>query len=234
MLEIKNIDVFYGDVQVIWDISFDVKQGEIVALIGANGAGKSTTLKTISGILRPRKGEIHFNDIPIHKVEPYRLIELGIAHVPEARRLFVEMSVEENLDMGSLKGDAKKEREITKQLVFELFPRLLERRRQLAGTLSGGEQQMLAIGRGLMSKPKLQMFDEPSLGLSPILVKEIFGVIKKIKEEGTTILIVEQNVKQTLAIADRAYVLENGKIALQGTGAELLNNEHVRTAYLGV
>ncbi|MGD1153607.1 MAG: ABC transporter ATP-binding protein [Syntrophales bacterium] len=234
MLEIKNIDVFYGDVQVIWDISFNVKQGEIVALIGANGAGKSTTLKTISGILRPRKGEIHFNDIPIHKVEPYRLIELGIAHVPEARRLFVEMSVEENLDMGSLKGEAKKEREITKQLVFELFPRLLERRRQLAGTLSGGEQQMLAIGRGLMSKPKLQMFDEPSLGLSPILVKEIFGVIKKIKEEGTTILIVEQNVKQTLAIADRAYVLENGKIALQGTGAELLNNEHVRTAYLGV
>lgn len=234
MLEIKNIDVFYGDVQVIWDISFNVKQGEIVALIGANGAGKSTTLKTISGILRPRNGGILFNDIPIHKVEPYRLIELGIAHVPEARRLFVEMSVEENLDMGSLKGDAKKEREITKQLVFELFPRLLERRRQLAGTLSGGEQQMLAIGRGLMSKPKLQMFDEPSLGLSPILVKEIFGVIKKIKEEGTTILIVEQNVKQTLAIADRAYVLENGKIALQGTGAELLNNEHVRTAYLGV
>jgi branched-chain amino acid transport system ATP-binding protein len=234
MLEIKNIDVFYGDVQVIWDISFDVKQGEIVALIGANGAGKSTTLKTISGILRPRNGGILFNDIPIHKVEPYRLIELGIAHVPEARRLFVEMSVEENLDMGSLKGEAKKEREITKQLVFELFPRLLERKRQLAGTLSGGEQQMLAIGRGLMSKPKLQMFDEPSLGLSPILVKEIFGVIKKIKEEGTTILIVEQNVKQTLAIADRAYVLENGKIALQGTGTELLNNEHVRTAYLGV
>ncbi|HEX7535004.1 MAG TPA: ABC transporter ATP-binding protein [Syntrophales bacterium] len=234
MLEIKNIDVFYGDVQVIWDISFNVKQGEIVALIGANGAGKSTTLKTISGILRPRKGEIHFNDIPIHKVEPYKLIEIGLVHVPEARRLFVEMSVEENLDMGSLKGEAKKEREITKQLVFDLFPRLLERRRQLAGTLSGGEQQMLAIGRGLMAKPKLQMFDEPSLGLSPILVKDIFNVIKKIKEEGTTVLIVEQNVKQTLAIADRAYVLENGKIALQGTGAELLNNEHVRTAYLGV
>ena len=234
MLKIKNIDVFYGDVQVIWDISFEVKQGEIVALIGANGAGKSTTLKTISGILRPRNGEIHFNDIPIHKVEPYRLIELGIAHVPEARRLFVEMSVEENLDMGSLKGEAKKEREITKQLVFDIFPRLLERRRQLAGTLSGGEQQMLAIGRGLMSKPKLQMFDEPSLGLSPILVKDIFNVIKRIKEEGTTVLIVEQNVKQTLAIANRVYVLENGRIALQGTGAELLNNEHVKTAYLGV
>ncbi len=234
MLEIKNIDVFYGDVQVIWDISFEVKQGEIVALIGANGAGKSTTLKTISGILRPRNGEILFNDIPIHKVEPYRLIEIGIAHVPEARRLFVEMSVEENLDMGSLKGEAKKEREITKQLVFELFPRLLERRRQLAGTLSGGEQQMLAIGRGLMSKPKLQMFDEPSLGLSPILVRDIFNVIKRIKAEGTTVLIVEQNVKQTLAIADRVYVLENGRIALQGTGEELLNNEHVKTAYLGV
>ena len=234
MLEIKNIDVFYGDVQVIWDISFNVKQGEIVALIGANGAGKSTTLKTISGILRPKKGEILFNDIPINKVEPYRLIELGIAHVPEARRLFVEMSVEENLDMGSLKGEAKKEREITKELVFELFPRLLERRRQLAGTLSGGEQQMLAIGRGLMSKPKLQMFDEPSLGLSPILVRDIFNVIKRIKAEGTTVLIVEQNVKQTLAIADRAYVLENGMIVLQGTGQSLLNNEHVRTAYLGI
>ena len=234
MLEVKNIDVFYGDVQVIWDISFNVKQGEIVALIGANGAGKSTTLKTISGILRPKKGEILFNDIPLHKIEPYRLIELGIAHVPEARRLFVEMSVEENLDMGSLKGEAKKEREITKQLVFELFPRLLERQRQLAGTLSGGEQQMLAIGRGLMSKPKLQMFDEPSLGLSPILVKDIFNVIKRIKEEGTTVMIVEQNVKQTLAIADRVYVLENGRIALEGTGAELLNNEHVKTAYLGV
>ncbi len=234
MLDIKNIDVFYGDVQVIWDVSFNVRKGEIVALIGANGAGKSTTLKTISGILRPKNGEIHFNDIPIHKVEPYKLIEIGLVHVPEARRLFVEMSVEENLDMGSLKGEAKKEREITKQLVFDLFPRLLERRRQLAGTLSGGEQQMLAIGRGLMAKPKLQMFDEPSLGLSPILVKDIFNVIKRIKEEGTTVLIVEQNVKQTLAIADRAYVLENGKIALQGTGAELLSNEHVRTAYLGV
>jgi branched-chain amino acid transport system ATP-binding protein len=234
VLEIKNIDVFYGDVQVIWDISFNVKQGEIVALIGANGAGKSTTLKTISGILRPKRGEILFNDVPINKVEPYRLIELGLVHVPEARRLFVEMSVEENLDMGSLKGEAKKEREITKELVFELFPRLLERRRQLAGTLSGGEQQMLAIGRGLMSKPKLQMFDEPSLGLSPILVRDIFNVIKRIKAEGTTVLIVEQNVKQSLAIADRAYVLENGRITMQGTGAELLTNEHVKTAYLGV
>jgi len=234
VLKIKNIDVFYGDVQVIWDVSFEVKQGEIVALIGANGAGKSTTLRTISGILRPKKGEIFFDGTAIHKIEPYRLIERGIVHVPEARRLFVEMSVEENLDMGSLKGEAKKAREKTKELVFDIFPRLSERRRQLAGTLSGGEQQMLAVGRGLMSKPKLQMFDEPSLGLSPILVRDIFNVIKKIKEEGVTVLIVEQNVKQTLAIADRVYVLENGRIVLQGTGKELLNNEHVKTAYLGV
>jgi branched-chain amino acid transport system ATP-binding protein len=234
VLEIENINVFYSDVQVLWDVSFKVNQGEIVALIGTNGSGKSTTLKTISGILRPKQGKIVFNDMPIDKVEPYKLIEQGIVHVPEARRLFVEMTVEENLDMGSLKGEAKTNREKTKQMVFEMFPRLLERRRQFAGTLSGGEQQMLAIGRGLMSKPKLQMFDEPSLGLSPILVRDIFNVIKRIKEEGTTVLIVEQNVKQTLAIADRAYVLENGKIVLQGTGQSLLNNEHVRTAYLGI
>ena len=234
MLEIKNINVFYGDVQVLWDVSFEVNQGEIVALIGANGAGKSTTLKAISSILKPRKGDIVFNGESIHKVEPYSLIERGIVHVPEARRLFVEMTVDENLDMGSLKGEAKAEREKTKQQVFEIFPRLFERRRQFAGTLSGGEQQMLAIGRGLMGKPKLQMFDEPSLGLSPILVRDIFNVIKRIKNEGTTILVVEQNVKQTLAIADRAYVLENGRIVLQGTGQSLLNDEHVRTAYLGV
>jgi branched-chain amino acid transport system ATP-binding protein len=234
VLEIKNIDVFYGDVQVIWDVSFEVNKGEIVALIGANGAGKSTVLKTISGILRPKKGEIFFEKNPIYKMDAYRLIELGIAHVPEARRLFVEMTVEENLDMGSLRGEARAQREKTKEMVFELLPRLRERRRQLAGTLSGGEQQMLAVGRGLMSLPKLQMFDEPSLGLGPILVREIFNTIKKIKKEGTTVLIVEQNVKQTLVIADRAYVLENGRITLYGTGESLLNNEHVKTAYLGV
>jgi branched-chain amino acid transport system ATP-binding protein len=234
VLEIKNIDVFYDDVQVIWDVSFEVNKGEIVALIGANGAGKSTVLKTISGILRPKKGEIFFEKNPIYKMDAYRLIELGIAHVPEARRLFVEMTVEENLDMGSLRGEARAQREKTKEMVFELLPRLRERRRQLAGTLSGGEQQMLAVGRGLMSLPKLQMFDEPSLGLGPILVREIFNTIKKIKKEGTTVLIVEQNVKQTLVIADRAYVLENGRITLYGTGESLLNNEHVKTAYLGV
>ena len=234
MLEIKNIDVFYGDVQVLWDVSFEAKSGEITALIGANGAGKSTTLKTISGILRPRKGGIFMDDRPLHAVEPYRLIETGVVHVPEARRLFVEMTVDENLDMGSLKGEARAEREKTREEVFAIFPRLRERRRQLGGTLSGGEQQMLAIARGLMSKPKLLMFDEPSLGLAPILVREILDVIKRIRDEGTTVLIVEQNVKQTLAIADSVYVLETGKIVLHGTGQELLNNEHVKTAFLGV
>jgi branched-chain amino acid transport system ATP-binding protein len=167
-------------------------------------------------------------------MEPYKIIETGIVHVPEARRLFAEMTVEENLDMGALKGAAKAERKKTKEVVCDIFPRLRERKRQLAGTLSGGEQQMLAIARGLMGKPKLQMFDEPSLGLSPILVRDIFNVIKRIKEEGVTVLIVEQNVKQTLCIADRAYVLENGRIVLQGAGESLLNDEHVKTAYLGV
>ena len=234
MLEIKNIDVSYGDVQVIWGLSFNVKKGEVVALIGANGAGKSTNLKTISGILRPNKGEILFENQPIHTVEPFHLIEMGIAHVPEARRLFVEMTVEENLDMGSLKGNARKDREKTKEMVFKMFPRLRERQYQPAGTLSGGEQQMVAIARGLMSKPKLLMLDEPSLGLAPILVREIFNVIRRIREEGMTVLIVEQNVKQTLTIADRAYVLENGRVTLEGTGADLLNNPHVQAAYLGV
>jgi len=234
VLAIKNIDVFYGDVQVIWDLSFEVKQGEVLALIGANGAGKSTTLKTISGILRPKMGEILFENQPIHLIEPFRLIEMGIAHVPEARRLFVEMTVEENLDMGSLKGAARKDRAKTKEMIFNLFPRLRERQYQPAGTLSGGEQQMVAIARGLMAKPKLLMLDEPSLGLAPILVREIFNVINRIRKEGVTVLIVEQNVKQTLATADRAYVLENGRVTLEGSGADLANNPHVQAAYLGV
>jgi len=234
VLEVKNIDVSYGDVQVIWDLSFTVQQGEVVALIGANGAGKSTTLKTISGILRPKIGEIIFDNQPIHTVDPFRLIELGIAHVPEARRLFVDMTVEENLDMGSLKGEARRDRAKNKEMVFDLFPRLRERQYQAAGTLSGGEQQMVAIARGLMSKPKLLMLDEPSLGLAPILVREIFNIVKRIREEGVTVMIVEQNVKQTLTVADRAYVLENGKATLEGTGAELLDDPHVQEAYLGV
>ena len=234
MLEIRNIDVFYGDVQVLWGMSFHVNPGEAVALIGANGAGKSTNLKTISGILRPENGGIFFENQPLHEVEPFRLVELGIAHVPEARRLFVDMTVEENLDMGSLRGNARKDREKTKEMVFSLFPRLKDRRRQPSGTLSGGEQQMVAIGRGLMSQPKLLMLDEPSLGLAPIPVREIFSIIRRIRKEGVTVLIVEQNVKQTLAIADRAYVLENGRITLEGTGTALLNDDHVQSAYLGV
>jgi len=234
VLEVRNIDVFYGDVQVLWNASFTVQQGEVVALIGANGAGKSTSLKTISGLLRPKRGEVLFLDEAIHTVAPYHLIERGLALCPEARRLFPEMTVDENLDMGSLRGEARKQRDRTREWVFELFPRLKERRRQIAGTLSGGEQQMVAVGRGLMALPKLLMFDEPSLGLAPILVREIFDVIKKIRQEGTTVLIVEQNVKQTLDIADRAYVLENGRIVLQGTGRDLQANEHVKTAYLGL
>ena len=235
MLEVRNIDVFYGDVQVIWDISFEVKQGEVVALIGANGAGKSTTLKTV---LRPPEAQ-EGRDPVQRELAPYgRRPTTGSTSAwhsaRKRRRLFVEMTVEENLDMGSLRGDAKKKREQTKEMVFGLFPRLKERRRQLAGTLSGGEQQMVAIGRGLMSLPKLMMFDEPSLGLAPILVREIFDVIRKIQKEGTTVLIVEQNVKQTLAIADRAYVLETGKVVMQGTGTELLNDPHVKAAYLGL
>lgn len=234
MLEIKNIDVFYGDLQVVWDVSFNVKQGEVVALIGANGAGKSTILRAISGLVPLHGGEILFDGHVINKLHAHTLIELGLVHVPEARRLFPEMTVEENLDIGALRGDAKKMRKSGKEKIFELFPRLAERRRQLSGTLSGGEQQMLAIGRGLMSRPKLMMLDEPSLGLAPILVKEVFRVINQVRSEGMTILIVEQNVKQTLAAADRAYVLENGKLVMQGDAKELANDEHVKAAYLGV
>ena len=234
MLEVRNIHAFYGDVQVLWDVSFEVKQGEVVALIGANGAGKSTTLKTVSGLLRPRQGTVAFQGEDLGRVEAYHRIDRGMALCPEARRLFVEMTVEENLDMGSLRGEAKRKREQTKEMVFTLFPRLSERRQQLAGTLSGGEQQMVAIGRGPMSLPKLLMFDEPSLGLAPILVREIFDVIRKIRQEGATVLIVEQNVKQTLALADRAYVLEHGKVSMQGAGKDLLNDPHVKAAYLGL
>jgi branched-chain amino acid transport system ATP-binding protein len=234
ILEVRGIDVFYGDVQVLWDLSFRVGRGEIVALIGANGAGKSTTLKTVSGILRPRRGEILYQGAPLTARPAWDLVELGIAHVPEARRLFVEMTVEENLDMGALRGEAKQKREQTKEQVFAIFPRLGERRRQPAGTLSGGEQQMVAIGRGLMSLPALMMFDEPSLGLAPILVQEIFNVVRRIRDEGATVLIVEQNVRQTLAIADRAYVLETGKVQMQGAGKDLLNDPHVKAAYLGL
>lgn len=234
MLTVKNINVFYGDLQVIWDVSFEVRQGEILVLVGSNGAGKSTTLKTISSLLTPAGGSIEFMGEKIDNLPPHDIIKKGIVHVPEARRLFKEMSVEENLIMGSLHGDAKKKRSATLEYVYDLFPRLKERRGQMAGTLSGGEQQMAAIGRGLMALPKIMMFDEPSLGLAPILVDGIFKMIKKINEEGVTILLVEQNVKQTLAMCNRAYVVENGRITLEGTGTELLNNEGVREAFLGI
>ena len=234
MLKVNGINVFYGDQQVLWDVSFEVKEKEILVLVGANGAGKSTTLKTISSLLTPISGTIEFNGVRLDHLPPNKIIEQGIVHVPEGRRLFPDMSVEENLIMGSLFGESKSKRNETMAYAYVLFPRLKERRKQMAGTLSGGEQQMLAVGRGLMSRPKLMMFDEPSLGLAPILVQNIFDLIKKINLEGVTILLVEQNVTQTLAMCDRAYVLENGRNVLEGTGKELMANDHVRAVYLGI
>ena len=234
MLEVKNLDVFYGDVQVLWDVNFEVKQGEIVAMIGANGSGKSTTLATISSLLKPKRGSVTFEGQPLHTRAAHEIISLGIAHVPEARRLFPDMTVEENLLLGALTPEAKKTRPEMLEKVYTLFPRMRERARQAAGTLSGGEQQMAAIGRGLMSKPRLLMLDEPSLGLSPLLVGDIFRVVEEVHKQGVTVLLVEQNVFKTLTIADRAYVLENGQIVHTGTGQELLNDEHVKKAYLGL
>jgi branched-chain amino acid transport system ATP-binding protein len=234
MLEVKSVDVFYGDVQVLWDVSFSVQKGEIVALIGANGSGKTTSLNTVSSILKPKKGSVTYEGQPLHTRAPYDLVGLGIAHVPEARRLFPEMTVKENLLLGALSPEAKKARPEMIEKVYGIFPRLKEREKQAAGTMSGGEQQMCAIGRGLMSKPRLLMLDEPSLGLSPILVTDIFRVIQEVHDAGVTVLLVEQNVFKSLAIADRAYVLENGRIVLEGKGKDLLNDEHVKKAYLGV
>ncbi len=234
MLKVSGIDVFYGDLQVLWDVTFEVEQKEILVLVGANGAGKSTTIKTVSSLLKPRRGSVEFNDVRLDHLPPYKIIEQGIVHVPEGRRLFPEMTVEENLIMGTLQGSAKARRSETLAHVFDLFPRLLERRKQEAGTLSGGEQQMLAIGRGLMSLPTLMMFDEPSLGLAPIMVKEVFDLVRKVNQDGVTVLLVEQNVRQTLAMCDRAYVLENGRIVLQGSGEALMEDEHVKEAFLGI
>ena len=234
MLRVQDIDVFYGDLQVLWRVSFEVKEGEIVALVGANGAGKSTTLNTISGLLSPANGSISFLDQRLDQIPAHKIIEYGLAQVPEGRRLFPEMTVRENLIMGSLISEAKSKRNKTMEWVFGLFPRLREREKQMAGTLSGGEQQMLTVGRGLMALPKLIMFDEPSFGLAPIIVADIFKIIQRINKEGVTVLIVEQNTKHTLEICDRGYVLENGRIILRGTGQELLDNEHVKQAYLGI
>lgn len=234
MLRVEHVDAGYGDIQVLWDVSFHVEAKEFVVLVGANGAGKSSIMRTISNLIRPTNGEIWFEDQRLDQIQPYRIIDAGIAHVPEGRQLFPEMTVLENLELGSLTPKAKARRKETLEWVLELFPRLRERRKQLAGTMSGGEQQMCAIARGLMSRPKMMLFDEPSLGLSPLLTQEIFRLARTIHAEGVTLLMVEQNVKQTLAICDRAYVLENGRIVMEGKGKELLEDEQVRQAFLGI
>ena len=231
ILKIDDINVFYGSIHAIKGVSLEVNEGEIVTLIGANGAGKTTTLHTVSGLLRPRTGSIRFCGEDITKIPAHKLVERGLAHCPEGRRVFLQMTVQENLDMGAY--IRKDDFSASLEEVYELFPRLKERRKQVAGTLSGGEQQMLAMGRALMSKPKLLMLDEPSMGLAPILVEQIFDIIKNLHAVGTTILLVEQNAQAALSIADRAYVLETGKITLSGTGEELAKSDEVRKAYLG-
>lgn len=232
LLSVENINVYYGAIHAVKDISFEVNEGEVVTLIGANGAGKSTILKTVSGLLRSHTGSISFMDQNIGNTPAHKMISLGMAHVPEGRRIFLQMTVEENLEMG---GFTRSNSEIDPGLagVYERFPRLEERRRQIAGTLSGGEQQMLAMGRALMSKPKLLMLDEPSMGLAPILVDQIFDIIKELHKGGTTILLVEQNAQMALSVADRGYVLETGRIKKTGLGKDLLADEDVKKAYLG-
>lgn len=232
MLEINDINVYYGAIHAIQGVSFYVEKGEIVTLIGANGAGKSTILKTISRLLQSKTGSIIFDGDNINGIEPYKLTRMGLSHVPEGRRIFLHLTVEENLEMGAY---TRKTKEIKNSItdVFERFPRLLERRTQIAGTLSGGEQQMLAIGRALMSKPKLIMLDEPSMGLAPMLVEQIFNIIKELNDAGTTILLVEQNARMALAVANRGYVLETGRIAISDSASVLLNNDIVKKAYLG-
>ena len=234
MLEVCNVDILYGKVQALWDISLEVNQGEIVALVGSNGAGKTTLVNTISGLLQPASGSVVFQDERIDGLPSHEVVGLGISHVPQGGRIFPDMNVRENLEMGSYPMHAWKQRTDTFEQVYQLFPRLKERHNQLARTLSGGEHQMLAIGRALMSKPKLCIFDEPSYGLAPLLVKEMFQTIQNLREQGITILLIEQNVRHTLEIADRAYVLESGRLCLQGDCDELLQSDHVRKAYLGL
>ena len=233
MLEVKNLSVSYGAIEAVKDISFTVNAGEIVSLIGANGAGKTTTLHTITGLVPAKSGSVMYNGVDLLKTHNNKIVTLGMAHIPEGRHVFTRMSVEENLEMGafSLKDQSDLKKDL--DMVYGLFPRLKERRNQKAGTLSGGEQQMLAMGRALMSHPKTILMDEPSMGLSPKLVKEIFSIIRKLHEQGITILLVEQNAKMALSIADRAYVLETGRITMEGDAKELLNNEQVLKAYLG-
>ena len=233
MLEVKDLQVYYGVIQALKGISFEVNQGEVIALIGANGAGKTTTLHTLTGILPSKGGKIFFEGKDITKMPAHKIVQMGIAHIPEGRRVFPDMTVYENLLMGAYTRSDKKEIQETLEMVYKRFPRLEERKNQRAGTLSGGEQQMLAMGRALMSKPKLIVMDEPSMGLSPIYVNEIFDIIKVVSEGGTTVLLVEQNAKKALAIADRAYVLETGTITIEGKADDLLNDERVQKAYLG-
>ena len=235
MLTVSRIEVFYGDFQVLRGVSLEIQPGEIVALVGANGAGKTTTLKTLSGLLRPKSGQISFLQRRIDQMMPHEIVELGLVHVPEGRKLFPDMTVTENLELGAFTKHAKPYRTQTMHFVFELFPRLHERRNQRAGTLSGGEQQMLAIGRALMARPQLLLLDEPSLGLAPKIVAQVFDTIAKInRQQGLTILIVEQHVSHVLHMATRGYVLENGQIVLEGKGSELLKNPEMRRAYLGL
>ena len=233
LLEVKDLQVYYGMIQALKGISFEVGQGEVVALIGANGAGKTTTLHAITGLLPIKNGTVTLAGTEITKAPPHKIVEMGMAHVPEGRRVFANLTVYQNLRMGAYTRKDKQEYEETLNRVYEKFPRLKERRNQPAGTLSGGEQQMLAIGRALMSKPKIMLMDEPSMGLSPIYVNEIFQIIQEVSAAGTTVLLVEQNAKKALSIADRAYVLETGKIVLDGKASELLNDESFKKAYLG-
>ena len=234
LLAVDGIDVFYGDVQALWEVSLEVHQGEVVALLGSNGAGKTTTIRTISGLIRPRAGRIAFGGREIQRLPAHEVVALGIAQVPEGRRLWPNLTVAENLRLGAYPTRARARLAEQRERMLELFPRLAERRDQLAGTLSGGEQQMLAIARALMSQPTLLMLDEPSLGLAPIVVQEVFRTLRDIRQAGVTVLLVEQNVHQALELADRGYVLETGRVVLQGPSADLLANPEVRTAYLGM
>lgn len=232
LLQVDNIEVYYGVIKALKGISFEVNKGEIVALIGANGAGKTTILHTVTGLLKPKTGKITFKENDITKVPAHKIVAMGMAHVPEGRRIFSQLSVLDNIKLGAFTRKDKEEIEETLNYVYERFPRLKERKNQIAGTLSGGEQQMLAMGRALMSKPEFVLMDEPSMGLSPLLVSEIFEIIKAINENGTTVLLVEQNAKKALSIADRAYVLETGNIVLSGDAKDLMNDESVKKAYL--
>ncbi len=234
LMKIDKINVSYGDIQVLFDLSLHLNDGEVLSIIGANGAGKSTLLKTISGLMHPSAGVIRFADQEIHQKPPEAIVAAGLVQVPEGRRLFTLMTVRENLEMGAFTHHAADHMQETMEEVFSIFPRLKEREKQLAGTLSGGEQQMVAIGRGIMAKPRVMMLDEPSLGLSPLLRQEIFATIKKIAETGVTIVLVEQDVIESLGISDRAYVMEQGQVVLEGTGRDLLRDPHVKKAYLGL